>query len=115
MAGALDGNSSSESSPSNSSSKLTLGFSVPVALDASSIATSWVSGSDLTISVCETAVDSSSATVDSGVIECGISAISSFVSVLFSMDTVYAGHIAARKRDAYASVIPQSRKVVATL
>jgi hypothetical protein len=52
-----------------------LGFSAAGAVGASSIATSCVSGSDLTASAWETAADDSSAGVDSGVTECGISEV----------------------------------------
>jgi hypothetical protein len=52
-----------------------LGFSAAAAVGASSIATSCVSGSDLTASAWETAADDSSAGVDSGVTECGISEV----------------------------------------
>jgi hypothetical protein len=75
-AGALEGNSSSESSSSNSSSRLTLGFSATAGLGASSMETSWVSGSDLMLSICDAVLDDSSADVASGVIECGMSAMS---------------------------------------
>jgi hypothetical protein len=81
--GALDGNSSSESSSSNSSSRLTLGFCSAAELGASSIATSWVSGSGLMM--VGVVPDASSTDVDSGVIECGIFAATSVVSVLFCM------------------------------
>jgi hypothetical protein len=81
--GALEGNSSSESSSSNSSSRLTLGFTSAAGLGASSMATSWVSGSGLITS--GVVLDDSSAAVDSGDVECGIFAVPSFVSVLFDM------------------------------
>ena len=67
-AGALEGNSGSESTSSNISSSLTLLVSAVAAAGTSSMATSWVSGSGLTLSVC----DASCVGVESGEVECGI-------------------------------------------
>jgi hypothetical protein len=68
-AGALEGNSSSESSLSKSSSRLTLGFSTAAGVGASSIATSCDSGSGLMASAWERVAEGSSAGVESGVTE----------------------------------------------
>jgi hypothetical protein len=63
---------------------LTLGFSGG-GLGASSIATSWVSGSDLIVSTCESVLDSLPG-VDSGVTECGMFAVLWSVAVLFDIE-----------------------------
>jgi hypothetical protein len=86
ITGALDGNSSSESPSSNSSSRLTLDFSATAGLGASSIATSCVSGSDLMLSTCDGGFEVSSADIVSGVTECGMLAVFCMVSVESCID-----------------------------